>query len=96
MKIDPNEPIKVLHKELIGIQESVFLGDMSHTDLANWFFEFCGDIGCQVDEKHMSTLEEKKKKSSKKFLVNGDNWCCDIHGWMFCKCDPSVHDCTKR
>jgi hypothetical protein len=88
MKIDPEKPISSLHKELIGIQESVLSGDMSETGLSNWFFQFCEDVGCPV--------HEVQKRKVKKFPVDGDDWCCNTHGWMACDCDPSIHDCTKR
>jgi hypothetical protein len=96
MKRDPKDPIKTLHEELTGIQESVFLGDMSETDLNNWFFQFCEDIGCPVNEAHMEKLKKERKRRIKKFSVNDTNWCCDEHGWESCKCDPLYHDCTKR
>jgi len=58
-----------VRKELIYIQKMVLSGDMSDTDLANWFFQFCDEQGCGTSE----TYESMKGKSFNEETEEFDN-----------------------
>jgi hypothetical protein len=58
--------ISEIKDELIEIQKLVLCGDYSDTDLANWFIEFCDEIGCGANE----TYESMRGKS---IIYNNSN-----------------------
>jgi len=51
--------IEDIKKECAEVEELLFRGEMSHTDLANWFTDFCTRIGVITEED--KPVEDKGK-----------------------------------
>jgi hypothetical protein len=59
-----NDPISTLKEKLVEVQRELISGEMSHTDLNNWFFDFCTELGYGIEDVSVNTISFKTEKST--------------------------------
>lgn len=63
MKDKKTTSFDAIKKECEEIQELLLRDEMSHTDLANWFLDFCTRIGCGEAEITRKAQQEEHQRA---------------------------------